>query len=268
MVEQLHTPSTYNHVNSDYLNMAGKQLQNYKVMSYELMHIKPGHHVLDVGCGPAIDTIPLSQFVGNKGQVIGIDNDPEMIAIAKQKTTAAELNHIVIHETHDATRLPYADNTFDSCRIERVLQHLVDPEKAIAELIRVTKPGGHIVIADTDWGSMAYCSSIPHIEAKIHNAYRHKFALNPLMGRQLYQMMHKANLVNVKTHPLIFLSHDYHMMNYMMLLESKLKIVGLEGGYFNQEEYDQFIVDLKKLDAEGNFFGYICGFITVGQKQT
>jgi ubiquinone/menaquinone biosynthesis C-methylase UbiE len=254
------------YVNTDYLETVGEQLKKFKNMSYDLMHIEPGDTVLDLGCGPATDTLSLAQLVGKTGKVVGVDYDEEMVALANQKAKIAGVSNYVTHEKYDAGALPYADKTFDSCRCERVLQHLVNPKQALNELIRVTKPGGWIVILDTDWGSVAYHSSMPDIEAKIHNAYHNKGSLNPLMGRQLYQMMCEADLDLVKTQPIIFSSHDYETMSYMTLLESKFKVMGLQGGFFTQEEYDQFIIDLKKLDTKGHFFGYICGFMSYGQK--
>jgi SAM-dependent methyltransferase len=51
----------------------------------------------------------------------------------------------------DAQRLPFGAGTFDGCWIDRVLQHLDSPEQAVDELIRVTAPGGRVVLADPDY---------------------------------------------------------------------------------------------------------------------
>ena len=54
----------------------------------------------------------------------------------------------------DALALPFADGAFDACRADRVVQHLDDPLAAIAEVVRVTRPGGRIVLADPDQESL------------------------------------------------------------------------------------------------------------------
>src|SRR3954454_4766973 len=131
--------NSYGYVDSAYLNLTADQLRFFKQITYDRMHIQPGHHLLDLGCGPASDTIALAKLVGDTGKVVGVDYDPAMIAAAHQKAEAAGVSAIVSHEVHDAVNLPYADHTFDSCRSERVFQHLPDPEKALAELVRLTK---------------------------------------------------------------------------------------------------------------------------------
>jgi SAM-dependent methyltransferase len=60
-----------------------------KQRTYALMRIELGHRVLDVGCGPGTDTIPLARLVGERGQVVGIDHDEAMIAEADQRAEIA-----------------------------------------------------------------------------------------------------------------------------------------------------------------------------------
>src|SRR6202023_1920244 len=54
----------------------------------------------------------------------------------------------------DAHHLPFPDLTFDACRVDRVLQHLEDPQRAIAEMARVLKIGGRIAAAEPDWDTL------------------------------------------------------------------------------------------------------------------
>ena len=51
----------------------------------------------------------------------------------------------------DATSLPFPDDFFDGCWADRTFQHLADPHKALAELARVTRSGGRIVVVDPDY---------------------------------------------------------------------------------------------------------------------
>jgi ubiquinone/menaquinone biosynthesis C-methylase UbiE len=259
--------NTKGYVDTTYLNKLADLLRENKIRSYDLMQLKSGQHALDLGCGPATDTLALAQIVGPTGRVVGVDYDPDMIAKALQKAQEAGVTAYVSHEVHDATQLPFADDTFDACRSERVFQHLPDPETALAELIRVTKPGGRIVISDADWGSMAYYSSLPEIELKVHAAYYDRGADNPLVGRKLHHMLRRAGLVSVSQQTVVMQSSDYQTMSLVASLETKLRLRGLAGNYFREEEFDRFIADLKRLDAEGNFFAYVCGVLAVGQKR-
>jgi ubiquinone/menaquinone biosynthesis C-methylase UbiE len=258
--------NSYGYVDTSYLNLTANQLQFFKNMTYEKMRLQPGQQVLDLGCGPASDTITLAKWVGETGKVVGVDYDPGMIDAAQQKAEAAGVSSYVTHEVHEATQLPYADNTFDSCRSERVFQHLLEPEKALAELVRVTKPGGWIVIGDADWGSVVCYTSLPEIEAKVKAAYTDKGAQNPIIGRQLHPMLRRAGLESVSATPATLGFTNYETANFVASLHSKLKPRGLEGGYFTEEEFDRFVNDLKQHDAQGNFFAYMCGIVAAGQK--
>jgi len=260
------TQNTYGYVDSAYLSVTTEQLHHFKTLTYEKMHLQPGHQILDLGCGPASDTIALAGLVGKSGRVVGVDHDPDMITAANQKAAAAGVSSNVTHELHDAVRLPYADNTFDSCRSERVFQHLPEPAQALAELVRVTKPGGWVVLMDADWGSMSYHSTLPAIEWKVKMAYAETCALHPTIGRELHHLMEQARLISITAIPMPLVFYDFPNANYVAVLESRIKPRGLEGGYFTVDEFDRFNHDLRQLDAQGNFFAYICGIVAAGQK--
>jgi ubiquinone/menaquinone biosynthesis C-methylase UbiE len=61
------------YVDSDYLRLIEGMGAKYKPRTYSLMQIETGNKVLDVGCGPGTDTVPMAQLVGAAGQVIGVD---------------------------------------------------------------------------------------------------------------------------------------------------------------------------------------------------
>ena len=63
------------YVDLEYLCVIGNLLKHIKQCSYAFMQIQSGHKVLDLGCSPGTDTIPLAQLVGVNGQVIGADFD-------------------------------------------------------------------------------------------------------------------------------------------------------------------------------------------------
>jgi len=110
--------------------------------------LKLGEKVLDVGCGTGGVTIPAKRHVGQNGSAAGIDPAPEMIAVAKKKAVRAKLE--IDFRVGVIESLPYEDATFDVVTSSLMMHHL--PEnlraKGLAEVKRVLKPGGRLLIAD------------------------------------------------------------------------------------------------------------------------
>jgi len=73
---------TENFVNVQWLKNLAQETRHIKHRSYELMKIQSNSRILDIGCGPAVDTIPLSEYIGEQGRIVGIDYDPLMIEVA------------------------------------------------------------------------------------------------------------------------------------------------------------------------------------------
>ena len=110
--------------------------------------LQPGEGVLDVGCGTGGVSIPAKRLVGDNGRVAGIDPAPEMIAVARRKAQRAGME--IDFRVGVIESLPFPDETFDAVTSSLMMHHL--PEhlqvKGLAEIKRVLKPGGRLLIAD------------------------------------------------------------------------------------------------------------------------
>lgn len=106
-----------------------------------------GESLLDVGCGSGIDLIFASNFVGETGQVCGIDITPEMRSVAEQNAKSLGLRNIEIREG-SAEAIPYADRVFDIVISNGVLNLSTMKELAFLEIFRVLGPGGRLQFAD------------------------------------------------------------------------------------------------------------------------
>ena len=127
-------------------------IQTSKQRMLDRAALAPGDAVLDVGCGPGDDLFAMANLVGPTGRLVGLDASAVMLAEAGRRAAGRGLD--VEFELGDATALPFPDATFDVCRASRVLEHLADPAGALAEMARVTRPGGRIVVFDFDWDSL------------------------------------------------------------------------------------------------------------------
>jgi len=121
--------------------------------SYELHEYRDfrGKKVLDVGCG---NGYVLSKYAGEGADVTGIDLTPTAVSICRQRFALLELRGEF--QVADAQALPFASNTFDCVCSMGVLHHVPDTEKAVAEIWRVLKPGGRLIIMMYHRNSVQY----------------------------------------------------------------------------------------------------------------
>lgn len=104
--------------------------------------VKAGDRVLDCASGTGDLAIAFKKAVGAAGRVVGTDFVPEMLDVARTKSSEVEF------EVADVTRLPYPDATFDVSSISFGIRNVNDPGKGIAELARVVKPGGRVIVLE------------------------------------------------------------------------------------------------------------------------
>jgi ubiquinone/menaquinone biosynthesis C-methylase UbiE len=106
--------------------------------------VRPGgdERALDVGTGAGALALALAPLVR---EVVGLDPVPELLVLARER--AAGLGNVELVEG-DGTALPFEDFSFDLVGTLRTLHHVHRPELVVAELTRVTRPGGRILIVD------------------------------------------------------------------------------------------------------------------------
>jgi ubiquinone/menaquinone biosynthesis C-methylase UbiE len=110
--------------------------------------MRPGHSILDVGCGTGKLAIEAAARVGPSGRVLGIDPAPRQIARAQSKSRRSGLD--IEFRSGVIEELPLSDNSFDVVTSTLMLHHLTDDLKrrGVAEIHRVLKSGGRLVVAD------------------------------------------------------------------------------------------------------------------------
>jgi ubiquinone/menaquinone biosynthesis C-methylase UbiE len=113
-------------------------------MLIELCGVGRDDHVLDVACGPGLVACA---FARHARHVSGLDITPAMIAQARKRQQEQGLENLD-WTVGDAVPLPYPDNSFERVLTRYSFHHLLDPELALAEMIRVCRPGGMVLVAD------------------------------------------------------------------------------------------------------------------------
>jgi ubiquinone/menaquinone biosynthesis C-methylase UbiE len=124
------------------------QWRKLRQKTVNLARLQPGEQVLDVGCGTGTLALEAARRVRTTGRVVGIDPSQQQIDHARSKATRRKLP--VDFQIGAIEQLPFPDQTFDVVLSTLMMHHLPTPLKrqGLAEIARVLKPGGRLIIAD------------------------------------------------------------------------------------------------------------------------
>ncbi|CAB4909441.1 unannotated protein [freshwater metagenome] len=138
--------------------LSGGNSALWRIVTVRAIAPSPGMKILDLAAGTGTSSVPLARA---GALVVAADFSPGMLAVGRRKH--ADLENLTFEEA-DATALPFAKETFDVVTISFGLRNVVKPEKALAEMFRVTKPGGRIVIAE-------FSTPTTNLMKTVYNAY-------------------------------------------------------------------------------------------------
>jgi ubiquinone/menaquinone biosynthesis C-methylase UbiE len=188
------------------LRLAPDEVERYRYMArrareqeadlWELAGLRPGAHVVDVGCGPGAMLLALAECVGPRGLVAGVDADPEAVATARSVLSTADVPGVAVRQARaDATGMP--EGAFDVGVLRHVLAHNGGAEqRLVAHLASLVRPGGHVYLLDVDATAADMTPSLPAID-DLAARYRrwHADRGNDLrVGRRLADLARGAGL--------------------------------------------------------------------------
>ena len=256
---------TLGYVDPPYLEGTARLLRALKEDSYDWMQAQHGHCVLDLGCGPGTDTLALAERVGSDGMVVGIDRDPAMVREAERRAVEARLETRIVQHLADAVRLPLRSGSFDASRSERLFQHLSDPAAALAELLRVTRRGGWVVVLDTDWGTLSLHSPEIAIERRLARVNADQLLHNGYAGRQIYHLFKRQGVADVRVAVYPVYAMDLAQVRLLTVLD-EIERKAIDLGVVTQAELRCWHASLQALEAEGGVFCTATLIMVAGRK--
>ena len=147
----------------------------YGRRSVARLALPSGATVLDVGCGTGTSAIPAAENVGPKGKVIAVDLADRLLAIARRKAVARNLENIEFRHG-DMENLEYPDQHFDAVICVFAIFFVQDVAKQIRELWRMVRPNGQLAI--TTWGprvwepgSTGWWAAVKELRPDLHAAF-------------------------------------------------------------------------------------------------
>lgn len=175
--------------------------------------LRAGGHALDLGCGPLGVLDLLRERVGPTGRVVGVDREPRFLGIAAGVLAERGLPRAeLIAADAAATGLP--DGAFDLVHERLLLVNVPDPDAVLAEMVRITRPGGRVAVQDVDWLTWTCVPAHPDW-SRLTAAAAAAWSGDVHIGRTLPARLRAAGLLDVRVRAHIRTFHPgepYHRL--------------------------------------------------------
>jgi SAM-dependent methyltransferase len=165
------------------------------VQKYVTRHIRPGVEVLSVGCGPGV-ILRAASALHPTIKAAGIDISVDRIEEAIQRNRE---NPHVKFVCGDAHAMQFPSDSFDFVFSRMLLQYLQEKERAVAEMVRVCRPGGVVLLQDLDGQLLWHYPEDPLVQGTVRKVVAALAAtgFDPFVGRKLFWLARMAGLKNL-----------------------------------------------------------------------
>ncbi len=180
------------------------QAQEYETSARWLLDqigVQAGWKVLDVGCGPIGILALLSERVGPEGAVVGLEREPRFVELAKREVARLDLRNVTIVQA-DALHSGLDSDSFDLVHERLVMVNVPERRGLLAQMLRLTAPGGTIALEDIDnvsWLCEPEHDSWNALISAFHGAFRGAGG-DPFIGRRLPSLLREAGVVQIRAH--------------------------------------------------------------------
>jgi SAM-dependent methyltransferase len=218
---------------------------------FDLIGVDAGSAAIDVGCGVLGVVHVLAERIGRTGRVVGLDREPRMIESGRE--LAAQQDLAVEFIEADATATGLDDRSFDLVHARTLLLNVQNPQQIVAEMVRITRPGGVVVVQEPDAG--AWSCDPPHpafdiLRAAILRAYR-RTGRDFNIGRRIARMLRDAGLGDVQVRATARVTHpgEYYQ-TFVLTVSGLARDVIVDFGELTADELDSYTAALREhLDA-------------------
>lgn len=258
-------PKSAAYVSPQYLKMIANFIREFKNMTYKKMDLKSGDTVLDLGCGPASDTLELAKIVTPSGKVYGLDMDEEMVDLANEAAKKEKMDGFVNHICGSVESMNFEDDFFNCIRAERIFQVIpftVDRQTIFQEIKRVLKPGGIFMALDNDWATASIDFPDSELERKLVNWLTFKNRPDGLAGRKFFRLLKETGFSNIKIETVVNTAFSLKETpfgdNLIKTAEEEQVITKEEGAYW--------LSTLKEKSALGTYYSSVNFVMVSGVK--
>lgn len=218
---------------------------------------QPGDVVADVGCGPGYYVADLLDVVGPDGRVAAVDPAAAMREMTRRRID--DDPRVTVAEG-SATEIPLADAEADRALSVQVFEYVPDVAAGLAELRRVLRPGGRVVIWDIDWSTLSWHARDRERMQRMTAAWdRH--LVDPSLPRTLAGRLRASGFADVECAGHAFTTTTLDEEAFGGYLPAM--IAGFVGGLGDRalaDEAGAWLDELRELDAAGEYFFSVTQF--------
>ena len=221
------------------------------------LQLAAGECVLDVGCGTGLLADDMATLVGADGRVVGVDTSKDMLKLAERR--CADLPQVHLKQAQAET-LPEEDESFDAVGCVQVLLYLPDVPTALSEMHRVLKPGGRIVIVETDWRGTVLNSFDDALTRKMLAAWDNAVP-NPNLPVRLRPLMKAQGFSAVSVDAFPIVNTSYTPGDFSTNMLEQFAHYAQEQGSVSTAEAKAWLDDLNAKGKDGSYFFCVNRFI-------
>ncbi|MDP6744618.1 MAG: methyltransferase domain-containing protein [SAR324 cluster bacterium] len=223
----------------------------------DVLKLKAGELVLDIGCGVGFLTHEMALQVGKSGKVIGLDKNPAMISHARKR--CVRLKQTEFYEG-DAGKLPVDDQTLDAVSCTQVLLYVKDVPNVLAEMRRILKPGGRLVIVETDWRGVVLNNADDSLTNKIFSAWDNSVP-SPNLPVHLSPLLKKYGFSQIQVEAVPILNTKYTPSNFSYGMMKWITKNAVKQGACNEAQRGIWLKELEERERSGSYFFCVNRFL-------
>lgn len=221
------------------------------------LNMQPGEWFLDAGCGPGLLAQDAARLVGETGRVLAVDKSADMLALARGRCADlpwVELSHGSIEHFDEA------DERFDALACTQVLLYIEDVPAALAEMRRVLKPGGRLVLVETDWRSCVMSSDDFDLTETLIKAWDESTA-SPNLPVRLAPMLRSLGFTAVRVEPIPVLNTSLLQDGYSIDIIGWFARKAVRQGRVSESRAEAWLADLHERSRGGEYFFCVNRFL-------
>jgi arsenite methyltransferase len=226
------------------------------------LDLTAGEQVLDIGSGPGLLAYEMAVSVGQGGRVCGIDTSEEMLAMSRTRCADKPWTEF---QKGDAAKLPYPDNSFDAAVSTQVYEYVADIPAALAELSRVMRAGGRVLIMDTDYGSLVIHTKDKVRMERVLSAWNEHF-VHAALPRTLSLQLREAGFKIRQRDVVPMFNPEYQENTFAKGVLNIMASFAVGRKGVSQEEADAWLAEFAELGKQGEFFFSLNRYLFVADK--